>query len=123
MRRESNFLKGFKRRFLELFPNSFFLKISDFSVGIKPFDVILVHDGVPYAIELKTGSRLKKHQIFFLKKFKDAGGKSFVVFKEPEGYLILDFRTEKKKKFLDLRELIKYIITGTDRNSGSRNSS
>jgi len=56
--------------------------------GYKVFDVELVRDGVPWALEFKVHRKktlpysfadISSHQIFELKKFKDAGGRSAIV--------------------------------------------
>jgi penicillin-binding protein-related factor A (putative recombinase) len=103
----------------------------------KPFDVFLIYDGVPVAIEIKTNkgnfpalpmSRLADHQQEALTSFANAGGKSYVVlnvFRSPSagvprinGYMFwewheLEGRTESIKK-AELLEKEFYEGTGAN---------
>lgn len=63
-------------------------KLPDLWFTLKPFDVISIKEWVPYAIEFKYGNvntyekiykMLRPNQIWWLKKFQDAGWKSMVI--------------------------------------------
>lgn len=94
--KESTFTTALKKSLLEC-PSVFFHKIMDMPhfAGTKsrfdskkPFDVIMVHRGVPIALEIKTQkglgafslkNRLAPHQIEALENFHNCGGKSYVI--------------------------------------------
>ena len=62
-------------------PASFVWNIPDNPVGRKPFDAVIVHDGVFLAIEFKMeGRKLEPHQKDALERVRNNGGVSKMIY-------------------------------------------
>ena len=77
---ERRLYQKFKEKIKKADPNCWVYKIPDFALGGKrPFDTILVIQGVPFTIEFKgKDGQLTKYQSFQLADFILAGGESLV---------------------------------------------
>lgn len=79
---ERNLYQKFKDKIAKADPNCWVYKIPDWIGGGKrPFDTILIIQGIPFAIEFKseTGT-LTKYQSYQLMEFINAGGEALVYF-------------------------------------------
>jgi hypothetical protein len=81
--KERQFSVKFIRKIKKDFPYAFIYKIPDCAGmgGMRPFDIIMVYKGCPYAIELKRDSKqhTTPYQEHMLKKFQNACGRVWVI--------------------------------------------
>ena len=94
--KEAIFQNEIRQSFLHLFPDCFFNKLKDDAIfkesktrfsPKKPFDMFVVYEGIPIAMELKQVkspvpfaiSYISEHQIANLKRFEKAGGISYIL--------------------------------------------
>ena len=72
----------FKEKITKTDPNCWVYKIPDFIIGGKrPFDTILIIQGIPFAIEFKSKDGiLTKYQAFQLQDFILAGGEALIFY-------------------------------------------
>lgn len=83
---ERKLYQQFKEKIKKADPNCFCYKISDWIGGPKrPFDFILVIQGIPFAIEFKSKDGvLTKYQAYCLQDFILAGGEALVFWQDRE---------------------------------------
>jgi len=77
---ERKLYSKFKEKITKADPNCWVYKIPDFILGGKrPFDTILIIQGIPFAIEFKSkDGQLTKYQLYQLTDFINAGGEALV---------------------------------------------
>ena len=100
---EKDLRKRFPQRLLALLPGPFFYhKISDAAGlgGNKPFDAVLLYEGIMYGIEYKSKSgRVTAYQKHHLSEVVKAGGRSLVVVEgEDLDYIIKDVIIQERSR-------------------------
>lgn len=77
---ERQLYQKFKKKMLKADPSAWVYKIPDWIGGPKrPFDMILIMKGKPFAIEFKSRKGiLTRYQAFQLTEFINAGGEALV---------------------------------------------
>lgn len=86
---ERRLYQKFKDKIKKADPNCWVYKIPDWIGGGKrPFDTILIIQGIPFAIEFKSeDGLLTKYQLYQLTDFNNAGGESLIF---REGVMSMD---------------------------------
>mgnify|MGYP001611183363 CR=1 FL=1 len=81
---ERKLYSKFRKKILKTDPNCWVYKIPDFALGGKrPFDTILIIQGIPFAIEFKSkNGQLTKYQAHQLQEVIIAGGESLIYWEE-----------------------------------------
>lgn len=129
MKPESLFTIEFKKACFYFDPKCFYIKIPDMPLGTedreklpdwlkfnpkKPFDIIVISNGIPFAFELKVlkfkdsinFGIISDRQKASLQKFQDSGGKAYIVIKISENlafYMSID-KWINLEKFIDWRK-------------------